>query len=39
MLLLEAYSTSKKPHKTERYSKCGRVIAEPSELLRIKRTT
>jgi len=34
MLLLEAYPTSKKSHK----KKCGKVIAEPSELIRIKRT-
>ena len=30
-----AYLTSKKPHKTEKCSKCGKIIAEPKELIRI----
>jgi len=34
MLLLEAYPTSKKPHK----KKSGKLIAQPKELIRIVKT-
>jgi hypothetical protein len=41
MLLLEAnaYPTSKKPYKTEKCSKCGKIAGEPKEPISVTNPT